>query len=804
MDGISPTQPLTEANLGRLQDVQRGKLPSESLTSSDFLPIDKLEKAKRKVYQFLLELNYLGPEGERIREAEDVYITGASEVCYRGNTIPEPDLEDSNFWEAKLEHMIREHGPCMKLAREKHGVYHMMTVLRDYGREGRKILADYELYIAGKDDVRYRGNDDSKPDLQDPAYWVAQYEYLRSKHQPLWKARYPRPPPKVYKPPNTEQRAKIAELNKSLTKTDPLASLEAWSKRKREIKAWSNAQHADSSPLRVESSTFNDPPGQSTAGDVEDRISHRSLDMPHARWGDAYRGVYERMTDLWHVGGKGRELVRNDELRIVGRYDVRYRRSRGPKPDLKDPSYWEAKWAYFTDEYISLARDAQHSSQILAQLASSPGHLPNPCPSSGVRSPTPSSVESLGPSPELVQAEELRKAKKTLYDVISCQFYQEEGRKILEDDDVYIAGENDVRYKHTVGPEPDLQNPRYWLDKAKYFYNQFVASFPTDEEYAEQLRHERAGGTRGQLDPPSESTWYSTQPPLRRPAPATRDATPLLDLEDQLQAPTAMPLEYQSTPACDSMDKENCAPNPDRPITQATKIPRTPKRKRGSNSDDTDQSSHPSKRSKSGTGHAGSIRSTATGSSPAEALSTQTPTPEVIMRQLHASDPGPSRGVTRTSVPPILVEVEDRPLLIDELETRPVIAEGLANRPMAIEELGDRPTLVEEPEDEAMPAPPQRRKRQRKTYEKERTSRRLAGQLPEFGLLPEQGEEPQPYKAPTRRAATTNKMDCLRPRSERISKKPAPTKSTKSRATPKPTNGGAGPRTRSRTKSKRN
>ncbi|KAI0862852.1 hypothetical protein F4860DRAFT_512450 [Xylaria cubensis] len=804
MDGISPTQPLTEANLGRLQDVQTGKLPSESLTSSDFLPIDKLEKAKRKVYQFLLQLNYLGPEGERIREAENVYIADGSEVRYRGNTVPEPDLEDASFWEAKLECMIREHGPCIKLAKKKHGVYHMMTVLRDYGREGRKILADYELYIAGKDDVRYRGNDDSKPDLQDPAYWVAQYEYLRSKHQPLWKARYPRPPPKVYKPPNTVQRAMIAENNKSLTKTDPLASLKAWSKRKREIKAWSNAQHADSSPLRVESSTFNDPPGQSTAGDIGDRISHRSVDMPHVRWGDAYRGVYERMRALWHLGGKGREIVRNDELRIVDRYDVRYRRSRGPKPDLKNPSYWEAKWAYFTDKFISLARDPQHSSQVMAQLASFPGHLPDPCPSSGVRSPTPSIVESLEPSPEVVRAEELKAAKRTLYGILDCPFYQKEGRKILEDDDIYIAGEEDVRYKHTIGPEPDLQNPQYWSDKVKYFWNHFLASLPDEQEYVEQLRRERAERTRGQLDPPSESTWYSAQTPLRRPAPATRDATPLSDLEVELQAPTATPLEYQSTPAYDYMDKENCAPYPDRPITQATEIPRTPKRKRGSNSDDTDQSSHPSKRSKSGTGQAGSVRSTATGSSPAEVLSTKTPTPEAIMRQLHTSDPGLSRGVARTSVPPTLVEVEGRPILVDELETRPMIAEELANRLVAIEKLGDRPTLVEEPEDRAMPAPPQRRKRQRKTYEKERTSRRLAGQLPEFGLLPEQGEEPQPYKAPTRRAATTNKTDCLRPRSERISKKPAPTKITKSRATPKPTNGGAGPRTRSRTKSKRN
>ncbi|KAI0187990.1 hypothetical protein EV127DRAFT_409896 [Xylaria flabelliformis] len=807
MDQPNPTQLLTEENLGRLQDIQKSKPPTESLTSSDFLPIDKLDKEKQRVYKFLCQLKHLRAEGDRIREAEDVYIAGISDVRYRGNAVPEPDLEDPSFWEAKLQYLIQTHGPRIKITRAKLDVYHMMTILRDFGQDGRKILADYELYIAGKDDVRYRGNDDSKPDLEDPAYWAAQYEYLRSKHQPLWKARYPPPPPKVYKPPNTAQREKLAELQAAAMKVDPMPLLWVWSKRKREIRAWSNAQIAGN-PSRVESPTFHDPSGQSIGGDVDDSIGCRLVEFPHARWICAYRGVYERMAALWHVGGEGREIVRNDELRIVDKYDVRYRRSRGPKPDLKDPSYWEAKWEYFTDKCISLARDPrtvlEHSSQVLAQLTTTPEDLPVPCPSSGVLSPTPSRGESLQLNEELFRAEEVAAAKETLYDILSCSFFQNEGRNILEDDDIYIAGTNDIRYKHSVGPEPDLQDPQYWSDKIDYFYDHFLASLTEEERnYVKQLEHDHTrrlelGSERGigrQL--------VSPKTPLRRSPPAARDATPLLDLEVQPQAPTAIPLEYQSTPAYNSMDKENCAPYPNGAIIQATQMPRTPKRKRGSNSDGTDQSSRPSKRRKSGTGQAGSIRSTATGSSPAEALSTKTPTPEAIMRQLRTSNPRLGRGAARTSVAPILLEVEDRPILVNELETRLVIAEELANRTMAIEEFGDRPTLVEEPEDRAMPAPPQGRKRQRKTYEKERASRRLAGQLPEFGLLPEQGEEPQPYKAPTRRAATTNKT-CLRPRSERISKKPAPTKSTKSRATHKPTNGEAGPRTRSRTKSKRN
>ncbi|KAI1755781.1 hypothetical protein F4782DRAFT_550893 [Xylaria castorea] len=245
MDGINSTQLLTEENLGRLEDVQQEKAPSESLTSSDFLPIDKLEKAKHRVYKFLWKLKHIGPEGDRIRDAEDVYIVEASnEVCYRGNAVPEPDLEDPSFWEAKLEYLIRTHQRGIKLRREKLDVYRMMMTLRNFGREGRKILAGYELYLAGKEDVRYRGNDDPKPDLQDPAYWAAQYKYLRSKRQPLWMARYPPPPPVVYKPPNTEQRERFAELQKAAKEIDPMASIWSWSKRKREIKAWANAQHA--------------------------------------------------------------------------------------------------------------------------------------------------------------------------------------------------------------------------------------------------------------------------------------------------------------------------------------------------------------------------------------------------------------------------------------------------------------------------------------------------------------------------------------------------------------------------------
>ncbi|KAI0487344.1 hypothetical protein F4859DRAFT_252108 [Xylaria cf. heliscus] len=237
-------QLLTEENLKKLRAVQKQQLPSESLTSSDFLPIDKLEKEKRRVYLFFSRIRDLGAEGDRIRDAEDVYIADGQQVRYRGNAIPEPDLQDPSFWEAKLLYLQQTYGPGIKLARARRGVCHYMTLLHDFGREGRNILADYELNLVGKNDVRYRGNADPNPDLEDSTYWEAQRVYLRSIHEKLWKARYPSPPPARHRSPNTEEKKKYAEQQNLIEDDKSTDALWAWSKRKREIRAWSNAQPA--------------------------------------------------------------------------------------------------------------------------------------------------------------------------------------------------------------------------------------------------------------------------------------------------------------------------------------------------------------------------------------------------------------------------------------------------------------------------------------------------------------------------------------------------------------------------------
>ncbi|KAI0458447.1 hypothetical protein F5B21DRAFT_431827 [Xylaria acuta] len=346
MDEPTSVQPLTEENMKKLRVWQIAKfLPTESLATSDFLPIDRLEKAKCRVYKFLSRLKDIGDEGIRIREAEAVYL---------GTAVAESDLQDHSFWEAKLENLEQTYGPGIKITRAKRAVCHYMRLLHKFGPEGRKILADHELCLVGKDDVCYRGSADPEPDLQDPTYWVAQKEDLWSKHQVLWRARYPPPPTVVYIPPNTEERMKSVEQENLVEKDDSSMALRwAWARRKRMIRAWVS-ELIGASLSGSESPIFYDPPDQTTAGDIEDSISYRSAELPYFRWHDAYRGVYERMAALWHLGGEGCEIVANDELRVVDKYDVRYRRSRGPKPNLKDPRYWEAKWEYFTDKYISL------------------------------------------------------------------------------------------------------------------------------------------------------------------------------------------------------------------------------------------------------------------------------------------------------------------------------------------------------------------------------------------------------------------------------------------------------------------
>jgi hypothetical protein len=75
------------------------------------------------------------------------------------------------------------------------------------------------------------------------------------------------------------------------------------------------------------------------------------------------------------------------------------------------------------------------------------------------------------------------------------------------------------------------------------------------------------------------------------------------------------------------------------------------------------------------------------------------------------------------------------------------------------------------PDNSAAEVPPTPRKRQAKVYKKERESRRLAGNSPEFGMLPKRGEPAPPHKPLSRYPSNTHKPNPSSPCSHASSKK---------------------------------
>ncbi|CZR65639.1 uncharacterized protein PAC_15539 [Phialocephala subalpina] len=75
---------------------------------------------------------------------------------------------------------------------------------------------------------------------------------------------------------------------------------------------------------------------------------------------------------------------------------------------------------------------------------------------------------------------------------------------------------------------------------------------------------------------------------------------------------------------------------------------------------------------------------------------------------------------------------------------------------------------------------PKPRKRQAKIYQKERESRRIAGHLPQFGMLPKRGEPAPLYAPPSRHPSNIRKPYHSSPRSHASSKKSIAVKAAKS------------------------
>lgn len=83
----------------------------------------------------------------------------------------------------------------------------------------------------------------------------------------------------------------------------------------------------------------------------------------------------------------------------------------------------------------------------------------------------------------------MKAAKATLFDILCLEFFEKEGRKILEEDDVYISGIYDISYRRGIGPQPNLRDPQYWADKISYFYSHYLNSLPPAGERLYQSYH---------------------------------------------------------------------------------------------------------------------------------------------------------------------------------------------------------------------------------------------------------------------------------------------------------------------------
>lgn len=196
------------------------------------LSSDRITRAKGGISRLLFGLQILGPNGRRIILSEDVYSNTNSEICYRGTAVPEPDLGDPNFWETKWQDLKDKYKYTIDLASAKIGVHGKLRCLGD-SSEGRRILANYELYITGSsyNEIGFRGNH-PVPDLEDVMYWKAQEKYLQEKY---WE---------IQSSPGSYLRSRVSmdtEENERYAMWKRANKYESgWVKRKEGIEAWAD------------------------------------------------------------------------------------------------------------------------------------------------------------------------------------------------------------------------------------------------------------------------------------------------------------------------------------------------------------------------------------------------------------------------------------------------------------------------------------------------------------------------------------------------------------------------------------
>lgn len=230
---------------------------------------------------------------------------------------------------------------------------------------------------------------------------------------------------------------------------------------------------------------------------------------------DAKEWVYDTMRALERLGPKGRQaLAEEEELYITDQNLVRFRGERQPKPNVETPTYWKSKLQDLRDRYRDIKRqtapppplvkpeqakewvcnilkaledigdeknlalknsdlyiagendvcfrdgDAEPHQDDTAYWMAQLQHL-------GESYVSESRMHKVGPNPHPVTLEQ---AKKSVFNIMWALKLKPEGRRILEDDDLYIAGWNDVRCRHH---QPKIRNSKIWLDRLKYFNDRY-------------------------------------------------------------------------------------------------------------------------------------------------------------------------------------------------------------------------------------------------------------------------------------------------------------------------------------------
>lgn len=87
-----------------------------------------------------------------------------------------------------------EVSPAVRLEKAKETVEVNMRGLYRLGTEGRRVLREDELYVAGRKDVRFRDSEKHKENKDNLDYWEAKSRYLEEKYNILYDEKHPAEP----------------------------------------------------------------------------------------------------------------------------------------------------------------------------------------------------------------------------------------------------------------------------------------------------------------------------------------------------------------------------------------------------------------------------------------------------------------------------------------------------------------------------------------------------------------------------------------------------------------------------------